>query len=268
MPKTTTVNSLVDICFNFTHSSFRTDEEDVLERAVNVGVNTMMVTGSDIDESARCIMLAERYPEYLYASAGVHPHLAKDWNISSLDILRDLAGHEKIVAIGETGLDYNRNFSPRDIQKRVFEQQVKLACELQLPLFLHCREAHEDFMEILRTYRGDLTHVVAHCFTGNANELEDYLGLDLHIGITGWICDERRGHHLHELIGKIPANRLMIETDAPYLLPRDLRAHPKARRNEPAFLPHILDTVAECLGKPAELVAQQTTQTAYDFYNL
>lgn len=261
-------HELVDICFNFTHSAFREDEEQVLQRAVNAGVRTMMVTGSSAEESQYCIELAERYPDYLYATVGVHPHLAKDWRPGTLERLRELAHHGRVKAIGEGGLDYNRNYSPHEAQRHACEQQIVLACELGLPLFLHERDAHEDLVSILEPYRSALDHVVVHCFTGTAEQLDNYLAMDLYIGITGWICDERRGHHLHELLNHIPLDRLMIETDAPYLLPRDMRPQPKGRRNEPAFLPHVLETVARCLELPPAQVAEATTANARRFYHL
>ncbi|MEA3412985.1 MAG: TatD family hydrolase [Pseudomonadota bacterium] len=260
--------SLVDICFNFTHSSFRQDEAEVLARAVAAGVETLMVTGSSVEESARCVELAERYPDHLYATVGVHPHLSVEWNASSEAALERMAAHPKVRAIGETGLDYNRDYSPRSAQRHAFTRQAALAVDLGMPLFLHQRDAHADFMSILQEYRDALGNVVVHCFTGSARELEDYLEADLHIGITGWICDERRGRHLHDLVGMIPLNRLMVETDAPYLLPRDLKPSPRGRRNEPSFLPHILQGLAGHLERSPAEIAAATTRTAMTFYGL
>jgi TatD DNase family protein len=173
-----------------------------------------------------------------------------------------------VVAIGECGLDYNRNFSPPDVQRRWFESQVQLACELDMPLFLHERDATSDQVEILKHYRNDFPAAVIHCFTGDADALRAYLDLDLHIGITGWICDERRGHHLHELVKDITLNRLMIETDAPYLMPRTIKPRPKTRRNEPMNLPHVLATIAKCLGKTESEIAAATSATATVFFGL
>ncbi len=259
---------LVDICFNFTHNSFRKDELAVLERAIAAGVTTLIVTGSSVEESHAGVQLAERYPEHLFATAGVHPHLAKDCDNTTQAQLRALAAHEKVKAIGEAGLDYNRNYSPQTKQRSVFEMQIELACDLDMPLFLHERDAHDDFVAILEPYLRDLDKVVVHCFTGNGDQLDTYLELGLYIGITGWICDERRGHHLHEIADRIPTGRLMIETDAPYLTPRDLKPQPKDRRNEPAFLPHILKTLARCRGEPEPAVAAATTAAARLFYDL
>jgi len=260
---------LIDIGFNFTSSAFRKDEDAVIKRALLAGVTHFVITGSDIDESERAAELATHYPG-MVSTAGVHPHLAKTWQEDSCSRLNELAKDERVVAIGEAGLDYNRNYSSPEQQRLAFEAQLKLASELDMPIFLHERDAHEDFKTILASYRNQLPKVVVHCFTGSNEELDCYLDLDCHIGITGWICDERRGHHLHESIKKIPANRLMIETDAPYLLPRDLPkdSYPKpdGRRNEPAYLPHILSTVAKCRNVSLQQTAQETTQTAKDFF--
>ena len=259
---------LTDICFNFTHSSFRKDEAEVLQRAVDAGVTTMMVTGSNVEESEQCIVLAHKYPEHLHATAGVHPHLAKEWDTASPAAIRKMAADEKVRAIGECGLDHNRNYSPQDKQRYAFEAQLELAVETGLPVFLHERDAHDDFVKILEKYRPHLTAAVVHCFTGTQSQMETCLALDCHIGITGWICDERRGHHLQDFVGLIPADRLMIETDAPYLTPRDLKPQPKDRRNEPAFLPHICETVARARGETFAQTATATTQTAAAFFSL
>ncbi|MEJ2059698.1 MAG: TatD family hydrolase [Gammaproteobacteria bacterium] len=262
------MHRLIDICFNFTHSSYRQDEIRTLQRAVLSGVTRMLVTGSDLEDSEFAVELAERYPENLYATVGVHPHLARTWDAHTTSRLRELAAHPKVRAIGEAGLDFNRNYSAPEQQQRAFETQLELACELGLPLFMHERDAHQTFIETIRRYRSDFSQGVVHCFTGTEAELEAYLDLDLHIGITGWICDERRGHHLKEFLHKVPPDRLMIETDAPYLLPRDLDPKPSTRRNEPMYLPHILKTVAAAIGRPEAEVAAATRATSEAFYGL
>ena len=182
--------------------------------------------------------------------------------------MRALAVHSEVVAIGETGLDFNRDFSPRPQQELAFEAQLALAAELNMPVFMHERDAHVRFVQILRAYRDRLPRAVIHCFTGSETELRNYLDLDLHVGVTGWICDERRGEHLRNLVSSIPANRLMLETDAPYLLPRDLSPKPKSRRNEPGYLPHILATVARCRDEHPEDLAASSTATARAFFDL
>lgn len=259
---------LIDIGVNLTHKSFRSDAKDVIDRAIAAGVEQMIVTGANVRSSRHAVQLARAYPGRLYCTAGVHPHYARECNADTLKHLRELARQPQVVAIGECGLDYDRDFSPRALQDRWFEAQVELACELNLPLFLHEREAHKKFVEILARYRKQFGAVVIHCFTGEAEALDRYLALDLHIGITGWICDERRGLPLRGLVGRIPLQRLMLETDAPFLAPRTLPTQPKHGRNEPAFLPYVLRMIAQCVGKSPEEVAEATTTTARKFFGI
>jgi len=259
------VTPLTDIGANLTHSSFRDDLDAVLARARAAGVGTIVVTGSTVEESRSAAQLAERHGQ-LFATAGVHPHHARDCDAHAIAALRALAAHPRVVALGECGLDYNRNYSTHPEQERCFVAQLELGIELGKPLFLHSRDAHPRFAEILHQYRP--AKAVAHCFTGGQAELHAYLKLGLYIGITGWICDERRGRHLLELVHDIPPDRLLVETDAPYLTPRDLRPQPKSRRNEPAFLPHVLGAVARALGRPVESLAAQTARNASVLFGL
>jgi TatD DNase family protein len=256
---------LVDIGANLTHASFRDDLDEVLARARTAGVATIVITGTSIADSRAAALLAER-DAGLYATAGVHPHHARDCDRATIPALRELAAHPRVVAIGECGLDYNRNYSTHPDQERWFVAQLELGIELGKPLFLHSRDAHPRFAEILHHYRP--AKAVAHCFTGGQAELHAYLKLGLYIGITGWICDERRGRHLLELVHDIPPDRLLVETDAPYLTPRDLRPQPKSRRNEPAFLPHVVGAVARALGRPTEELAAQTARNASVLFGL
>ena len=255
---------MIDIGANLTHSAFHDDLDAVVARARVAGVDPMIVTGTTVLESRMAAQIADRFG--LYATAGVHPHHARDCNAGTLAELRHLAAHPRIVAIGECGLDFNRNYSPHPDQEKWFVAQLELGLELGKPLFLHSRDAHPRFAQIMRNH--GVKKGVAHCFTGEREELRAYLELDLYIGITGWICDERRGQHLVELVREIPRERLLLETDAPYLTPRDLRPQPKARRNEPAFLPHIVRAVAAALGRPPGEVAAQTADNAIMLFGL
>ncbi|HSG76209.1 MAG TPA: TatD family hydrolase [Burkholderiales bacterium] len=255
---------LVDIGANLTHTSFRDDLGAVLARATEHGVAQIVVTGTTVEESRRAAALAEAHG--LHATAGVHPHHARECDGTTIPALREIAAHPRVVAIGECGLDFNRNYSPHPSQEKWFVSQLELAAELGKPLFLHSRDAHPRFAEILRNLR--IGKAVAHCFTGEAAELRAYLDLGLYIGITGWICDERRGRHLVELVKDIPQDRLLLETDSPYLTPRDLHPQPKARRNEPAHLPHILRAVARARGEAPEALAEATTRNARAFFGL
>ena len=257
---------LIDIGANLTHPAFHADLPEVLARAHGAGVQTIVVTGTSVAESTAAIRLSNEHPDTIYATAGVHPHHARECDDTTIPALRVLAQNAHVVAIGECGLDFNRNYSPHPDQEKWFEAQIGLAKELKKPLFLHSRDAADRFTSIVKANR--IEKAVAHCFTGEKEELHSYLELGLYIGITGWICDERRGAHLLELVRDIPADRLMLETDSPYLTPRDMKPQPKARRNEPAHLPHILRTVARALGKSPEAVAEETTRNAKAFFGL
>jgi TatD DNase family protein len=259
---------LIDIGANLTHESFRQDFDEVLGRASAHGVGRMVVTGASREGSIHALELARASGGRLFATAGVHPHHAVDYDDRTDAQLRELAREPEVRAVGEAGLDYNRNYSPRDIQREVFERQLEIAVEVGKPLFLHQRDAHHDFLAILKRYRDRVPAAVVHCFTDTGEALRDYLDLDCHIGITGWICDERRGAHLRELVRLIPANRLMLETDSPYLLPRTIRPMPKDRRNEPMYLAHIRDEVARDRGETREALTEATTRTAEAFFNL
>jgi TatD DNase family protein len=259
---------LTDIGANLTHESFRHDLADVLLRASRAGVHRMIVTGTSVQATRDALALHALHPDRLFATAGLHPHHASEFDADTAAVLRELARERGIVAVGECGLDYFRNFSPREAQLRAFAGQLEIAVELQLPVFLHQRDAHADFIAVLRDYLPRLKDAVAHCFTGQENELEDCLSLGVAVGITGWICDERRGRHLLPLMAHIPADRLMIETDAPYLLPRSLRPHPPSRRNEPAFLVEVAATVAAARSETIAQLAASTTAAAQQFFRL
>lgn len=260
--------NLVDIGINLIHRSFDHDRKELINRAIAANVTQMVITGTNLATSRKAQHLASEYPKVLYSTAGIHPHNARECDERTISILTGLAKHKEVVAIGECGLDYNRDFSPRPVQDKWFEAQIELACQLKKPLFLHERDAYNRFVEILKGYQNQLTYAVVHCFTGNAQELMTYLDMGLYIGITGWVCDERRGTHLRELVRKIPLDKLMVETDAPFLTPRDLNPKPKDNRNEPSYLPHILKTIAKCLNKPYEEVALATTNNAKMFFAL
>jgi TatD DNase family protein len=260
---------LVDIGVNLTHDSFDRDRPDAIARARAAGVCHMVVTGADLESSAAALELCRAYPGILSCTAGIHPHHARDFDTNNAPAkLRALLAEPEVVAVGECGLDYFRNFSSHPDQLRAFEAQLELAAESRKPVFMHQRDAHPDFMPVLRHYRDRISAGVVHCFTGEDEEVREYLDMDLYIGITGWLCDERRGTHLRELVKLIPGDRLMLETDAPYLLPRDLNPLPKDRRNEPAYLVHILQAVATYTGRPAEQLATETTANATRFFKL
>jgi TatD DNase family protein len=259
---------LIDIGCNLTHDSFDDDRDEVIAAAHDAGVVQIIVTGASAEGSQMAQRLAGEYPGRLYATAGVHPHRASTYDDEVEALLRQLASEQNVVAVGETGLDYFRDFSPRDQQRESFERQIGIAVDTGLPMFLHQRDAHDDFIAILRRYRDQLSDVVVHCFTGTAAEMHECLDMDCHIGITGWICDERRGMHMKAFMKDIPGNRLMIETDAPYLKPRSLRPKIRSHRNEPRFLPWILGTMAACRDEHPDALAAATTRNARAFFRL
>ena len=259
---------LIDIGSNLTHESFAPDRDVVMSRALQAGVRRQVITGADFAGSIQAAALAAEHPKRLWSTAGVHPHHAQSYAAARREQWLALLRQPQVVAVGECGLDYYRDLSPRRDQREAFHSQLLIAVETRKPVFLHQRDAHEDFAAILREYAGALKGGVAHCFTGGEAELEAYLALGLYIGITGWACDERRGIELRKAIPRIPANRLLIETDAPYLLPRDLSPKPRTRRNEPCYLPHIAATVAGLRGESLESIAAATTGNAEALFNL
>ncbi|WP_339512206.1 TatD family hydrolase [Pseudomonas sp. RL_15y_Pfl2_60] len=262
---------LTDIGVNLTHPSLAEQCAAVLDRAYAAGVTQLLLTGTSLVESEQAIKLCEEHDESqsrLFSTAGIHPHDASSWSSDSASQLKALLAHPRVRAVGECGLDFNRDFSPRPQQEKVLEEHLALAVELKLPVFLHERDASQRLLEILSDYRDKLPAAVVHCFTGEKRALFNYLDLDLHIGITGWICDERRGTHLQPLVREVPEGRLMLESDAPFLLPRTLRPKPKSGRNEPAYLIETLKTVAEHRNETIEHLAAHTSATAQSFFCL
>lgn len=262
---------LIDIGVNLTHPSLAENLEAILQRAYADNVVQMVLTGTSLEESELSLELCRALDEttqQLFSTAGIHPHSAMGWDSDTRQQLRNLLSEPEVRAIGECGLDFNRDFSPRSQQVKVLEEHLELAAELNMPVFLHERDADQRLLEIVASYRDHLPAAVVHCFTGEKRALFNYLDLDLHIGITGWICDERRGTHLHPLVKNIPQGRLMLETDSPFLLPRTLRPKPKGGRNEPAFLNEVLREVALHREESITELAAHTTACARRFFNL
>jgi TatD DNase family protein len=259
--------NLVDIGVNLAHDSFDADRAAVIERAHAAGVLRMIVTGSTRESSVAAIRLAGTEAG-LYATVGVHPHHATELAEADVPQLRELLAQPAAVAVGECGLDFFRDFSPRDRQEGAFRLQLGLAMETGLPVFLHQRDAHQRFVAILDECGARMPAGVAHCFTGGPEEMRAYLDRGLYIGVTGWICDERRGDALRAAARFLPLDRVMIETDAPYLLPRDLDPKPRTRRNEPMHLPHVLHALAALMGIDAERLAAATTANAEALFSL
>ncbi len=250
------------------HTSFKNNREEIINEAKKVGVSKFIITGTTVEFSQVASEYASQYPNTLYSTAGVHPHDAKDCDENTIDELEKIAKTPCVVAIGECGLDYNRDFSPRDIQREWFEKQVQLAKKLDMPLFLHERDAHEDMVNILERYPEICEKCVVHCFTGTSDEAEKYIDLGCYIGVTGWICDAKRGKSLQEAVNVIPSDKLMIETDAPFLIPKNFDEKPKNNKNEPKYLPHILKTIAHYKNADVEELSKDVTKTTEKFFNI
>ncbi len=264
---------LCDIGVNLTNNRFNEDWRSIVESSVNAGVDKLIITGTDIQESQSALLMSEAIPANCYATVGIHPHYAKDvvdehGEPTFIEQLKSLASHPKAVAIGECGLDFNRNFSSPESQRVVFETQLQIACELGKPIFLHERDAFEEQINLLKKYRSKLVGGVAHCFTGNIEQISAYLDLDLHIGITGWLCDSKRGKDLLDAVRHLPLNKLLLETDAPYLMPKTLKNGSK--RNKPENLPHILEHLASILPNNFSLedIAKASYQNSLDLFHL
>lgn len=256
---------MIDIGVNLTNSRFDKDRQQIINKAIAIGVSHQIVTGTSAQESRDAYELTQSHA-CLYSTAGCHPHDADAFSDKDLSLIRDLLRNDTVVAVGETGLDFNRNFSTPENQIRVFHQQLQLAEETAKPLFLHERDAHEEFIQVIAQYPA--VDAVVHCFTGAQKSLETYLDKGFLIGITGWVCDERRGKNLADIVPIIPDDRLMIETDAPYLLPRSLKPKPKSNRNLPEYLPHIAQTIADLRQQPLEHLIKITRKNTIKFFDL
>ncbi|MGI9345054.1 MAG: TatD family hydrolase [Gammaproteobacteria bacterium] len=258
---------------NLAHASFSKDVEPVVQRALDANIKRIAITGSDLDSSTFAIQQAQTRPDLFVATCGLHPHLAHQFQPSYENKLRQLAQNESVKAVGEMGLDFFRNLSSEKEQIHCLERQLRLAIDLRKPVFLHQRNAFDTMFPIVREALPDLPAAVIHCFTGTEQELGQWLQLGLYIGITGWICDERRGKHLWSCVDIIPEDRLMIETDAPYLRPRQIpRAQldvlPDRHRNEPCMLPWVAAKLAECRQCELPQLQQSCWQTSCHFFGI
>lgn len=258
---------LIDIAVNLSGGPLQDRVASLLEKAAQANVTKIIALGCSESGSDIAFGHAQSFPGKVFSTAGIHPHDAKTLNENTIAHLTQLAKQPEVVAIGECGLDFNRDFSPRPKQIEAFEAQLQLATTLGMPVVMHQRDAHQKFIEILSKYRSGLRCAVIHCFTGTRAELNQYLDLDLHVGVTGWICDERRGHSLREAAKHIPSDRLMLETDSPYLIPRDLKPKPKSRNNTPYNLKHIARVVAEVRQEPLEQLLNNCLNTTNNFFN-
>ena len=252
---------MFDIGANLTSSHFSKDLDVVLNDSLTAGVEKICITSSNLDDVKNAKKITEKYKN-LYYSVGFHPHNAKDFKIEFLKDMSVYLNDPKAICLGEMGLDFNRNFSSKEEQILCFESQLSLANSISKPLFLHQRDAHEEFLSVLDNHKFN-QKLIVHCFTGNLSELEEYLKRDFYIGITGWVCDLKRGKELRECINQIPEDKLLIETDSPYLSPRK-----KIRRNEPKFLIDVAEEVATLRNETTESIINSSYKNSLNFFNL
>ena len=260
------MHEIADIACNFTSERFDKDLDEVINRAVANKITKFGLICSRMSDVNKLLKIYEQYSKNMFYTIGVHPHHANEINDDYLKKLKDEITTNNPHAIGETGLDFFRNLSTYEEQIFAFEEQIKIAIDANKPLFLHQRDSHDDFIKILRKYSSDISKAVVHCFTGTQEQLDDYLELDFYIGVTGWICDEKRNVELRKTIKNIPLEKLMIETDCPYLIPKNLVEKPKNNRNEPSNLNHIINEIAKLMEIDIDILRKQTFVNTINYF--
>ena len=260
------MHEIADIACNFTSDRFDNDLDEVINQAIVNNITKFGLICSRLSDIDKLLEIYNRYSKDMFFTIGVHPHHANEINEEYLKKLKEVINNNNPHAIGETGLDFFRNLSTYEEQIFAFEEQIKIAIDTNKPLFLHQRDSHDDFIKILRKYSSDINKSVVHCFTGTKEQLNDYLELDCYIGVTGWICDAKRNVELRKTIKNIPLERLMIETDCPYLIPKNLEEKPKNNRNEPTYLNHIANEVAILMKKDINDIREKTYKTSLSFF--
>ena len=260
------MHEIADIACNFTSDRFDNDLDEVINQAIVNNITKFGLICSRLSDIDKLLEIYNRYSKDMFFTIGVHPHHANEINEEYLKKLKEVINNNNPHAIGETGLDFFRNLSTYEEQIYAFEEQIKIAIDTNKPLFLHQRDSHDDFIKILRKYSSDINKSVVHCFTGTKEQLNDYLELDCYIGVTGWICDAKRNVELRKTIKNIPLERLMIETDCPYLIPKNLDEKPKNNRNEPTYLNHIANEVAALMKKDINDIREKTYKTSLSFF--
>ncbi|MGN7866693.1 TatD family hydrolase [Chryseobacterium sp. 22458] len=261
------MNTYIDIGINLTNKQFYNEHEEIINRAVDNGVDHMILTGTSVRGSKESAEIAGEYPDILFSTAGIHPHDAKSFTRESISELRKLLKQDQVISVGECGLDFDRDFSPRPVQEKCYKAQLELAIEVDKPLFLHERSAFRKFNDITDEYLSKLPEAVVHCFTGTLEEAKIYLDKGFYLGFTGAISDEKRFKHLEDVIKYVPLDRMMIETDAPFMLPKNM-PRMQNRRNEPSFLLYVAQTIAHLKKISISEVADETTETARKFFRL
>jgi TatD DNase family protein len=270
---------LVDCGVNLTNPKFFQNTDYVIARALAAGVQKMVITGLKMAGSKNAVIMSKTRPNILYAAVGIHPHFVKDdWNDKNQEALEELVRLREVVAVGECGLDYNRLYSPKELQESAFKKQVQLAVRYQKTLLVHERDSHEGIMEVLKEFESTLPSVVIHCFTGTVEQIKTYIEKGFFIGITGYVCKEKYGEPLRNAIkdGTLPLNRIVVQTNAPYMTPNTPREEmdPVSKTllehcfadNEPCTLSIIVRCIAKCLSQEPKHVADALTETAMNLF--
>lgn len=254
---------LIDTHCHLTFKQLSSDIGAVIERSKAAGVTSWITVGTDIEENLKAIVLANKY-ENIYAAVGIHPHDAKDVTAQTITELKELAKNQKVVAIGETGLDFHYDFSPRQSQRRVFVQQLQIAKELNLPVIVHSREAFDETIDILQQFGSGVKKTLLHCFSGSAEQAKIVLNKGHYISFTG-VVTFKNAHKTREAAKAVPLDRLMLETDCPYMSPEPMR---KQKINEPALMIHTAKFLAELKQTDFTDFAKQVTATSKSFFSL
>ena len=261
------MHDIADIACNFSSDRFDSDLDEVINRAISNNITKFGLICSRLGDLDKLLSIYNNYSDSMLFTIGVHPHHANEFNTEYLKNLKETIRNYDPHAIGETGLDFFRNLSTYEEQIYAFEEQIKLSIEFNKPLFLHQRDAHDEFIKIIMKYKNDINKAVVHCFTGTQKQLDSYLNLGFYIGLTGWICDERRNVELRKSIKNIPLDKLMIETDSPYLIPRNLDIKPENNRNEPSYLPHIAKEIADIINIDSSKLIDITYKNSINFFS-
>lgn len=263
---------MIDIAANLISSQFHRDFASVIAHAHSAQVRALLVPGITLATIDEAIVLAEQY-QHVYVMVGIHPHHATSVDTHTCAQMAQSITAKKVIAWGEMGLDCHRNFVPLATQITALEAQLSLATNhpthAHLPILFHERDAHKPFMQTLAPFLSAMKGgFVVHCFTNGKQALSCYLDAGGYIGITGWVCDTARGEQLREIVKYIPLDKLLIETDCPYLLPKNMQNPPRNRRNEPQFLSHIASRIAQCMGVTDEEVIMHSTNNACTLFHL
>lgn len=259
---------MIDIGINLTNKQLKNRVPQVLADAKKAGVQHIILTGTSVSNSHQSLQLAKSHADYLTTTVGIHPHNAKEFSEGTAEKLKQMLADPLAVAVGECGLDFDRNFSSKKEQYQAFEAQLEIAKQVAKPLFLHERSAHKEFVSVMKNHTEVIPSSVVHCFTGTKEELKTYLELGFFIGITGWVCDSKRGLPLREALKYAPLDRLMIETDSPFLLPKNLNPNPSSRTNEPKYLEHIGKEIAEIKNVQEDVFFETVLNTTKRFFSL